>query len=127
MPISGVTVRIALNLFPNCMENLPAIQRDLIDQAMDYAVAAEQRYVPVDTGSLRDSIHKAMTGAASGIVSAGGGTRRGTGEPIDYAGFQEYGTVYNAPHPFVRPAVADTTGAIPGMAAGMGIESRLIS
>lgn len=109
------TTTIRINLFPNCMVNLPGIAREEVIRAMDYAIEVEQQEVPVATGSLRDSIHKIMTGETSGIVRAGGGTRRGTGEPIDYAIFQEYGTVYNAAHPFVRPAAdaaAQTFGDI---------------
>lgn len=129
MPVSGlgISIRISRNLFPNCVANMSGISRDAVNELMDYAIEEERGRVPVATGSLRDSIRKIMTGQSSGVVRAGGGTRRGTGEPIDYAFFQEYGTVYNAAHPFVRPAVAYAASMMDNLQATQNMESRLLS
>lgn len=99
-----VTANVRVNLLPRCMVNLPNISQRVLIQIMDYCVEVEKENVPVDTGSLRDSIRRYVIGNNGGVVRAGGGSNRSTGRPLDYAGFQEYGTRYNQPHPFVRPA-----------------------
>lgn len=54
--------------------------------------------VHVITGALRDSIHaeESDEGALAQVV-AGGGT-------VDYAGYEEFGTIYRPAHPYLRPA-----------------------
>lgn len=54
-----------------------------------------QKLAPVDTGNMKRSITSEFTD--------GGFT--GTTEPhTDYAGYVEYGTRFQAPQPFVKPA-----------------------
>jgi HK97 gp10 family phage protein len=62
-------------------------------------------------GTLRDSIIVVKAslstqegkGIVRGYVRAGGGG-------IDYAGYQEFGTRHNRPHPFLRPALYESRG-----------------
>jgi HK97 gp10 family phage protein len=61
-------------------------------------VKEARRLVPVDTGFLRDSIHVEMssdgsTGIANVVADA------------EYAGFVEFGTRYQSPQPYLRPAL----------------------
>jgi HK97 gp10 family phage protein len=104
------------------MNNLPRIARDELVRVMAKTREVEMQYAPVATGSLRDSSRVIMTGQTSGMVRIGGGTRRGTGEPIDYTIFQEYGTIHNAAHPFARPAAdyaATQIGSMPDISGAL--------
>ena len=55
-----------------------------------------RRYVPVDTGSLKKSITMEVKDDTASI-----------GTPLDYAPHIEYGTVKQAPKPFLSPALED--------------------
>lgn len=62
--------------------------------------SAAQRYAPVDTGTLRDSINIEY-GKNEDDIWADIGT------DVFYAGYQELGTSRNPPHPFLRPALVE--------------------
>lgn len=118
-----VTANVKVNLIPRCIINMPKVSQRVLIQVMDYAVEVEKNYAPVRTGALRDSIRRYVIGTNGGIVRAGGGTGR-NGEPIDYAEYQEYGTIYNAPHPFVRPTADQALNALNAVG---NIEAELLS
>lgn len=63
------------------------------DHAKDYA--------PVDTGHLRDSIQHAVADDEQAVYI---GTKD---EDVDYAKYQELGTVKMPAHPFLKPAVSN--------------------
>lgn len=56
-----------------------------------------KRLAPVDTGRLRASIHLEPNKPADTMKVSDG---------VNYGSHQEFGTVYNRPQPFMRPALA---------------------
>ena len=93
-----VTADIRVNLLPRCQINMPKVSARVLRAVMNYTAEVERGYAPVLTGALRNSIRVYLFSAESGIVRAGEGLAR------PYAPYQEYGTIYNQPHPYVRPA-----------------------
>lgn len=101
-----VTVSVLSNRFPG----MSALARAGIGAAVTRTVADVEAQAKtraaVDTGAMRNSIHGEMTGPTAGQVSTG----------VDYAVYQEYGTVHMPAHPFMNPA-ADA--ARPGFEAAI--------
>lgn len=69
-----------------------------------------KRNVPVDTGALRRSIRleriRKKGKTVSIGISAGGFVRNPrTGNIVDYAAYVEFGTRFQRPQPFLRPAM----------------------
>lgn len=64
-------------------------------QAEGYA----KSLAPVDTGRLRNSINHTQISDDTEQISA----------PVEYAVYQEFGTMKMAAHPFMKPAVMDHT------------------
>lgn len=60
-------------------------------------------------GSLRASIHQVLASLSTreGRGKVYGYVRAGNKE-VDYAGYQEFGTSHNRPHPFLRPALYES-------------------
>lgn len=57
-----------------------------------------KKLAPVDTGNLRNSItHDVDDGETAAYI----------GTNVEYAPYQELGTIYMAAQPFLKPAVAD--------------------
>lgn len=57
-----------------------------------------KKLAPVDTGNLRNSItHEVDDGEPAAYI----------GTNVEYAPYQELGTIHMAAHPFLKPAVAD--------------------
>ena len=69
------------------------IDRVLSDGAVQTQSDAQER-APVDTGRLRASIQVVRIGNHLWEVFT----------VVEYAGYQEYGTVHMSAHPFMRPA-----------------------
>ncbi len=77
------------------------------------AVEEAKRLAPVETGKLRSNIRYTISQRALRSAS-----RTGTGEMVltvgsegtPYAIYQEVGTVYTPPHPFLRPALVIALG-----------------
>ena len=74
-----------------------------LNRAMEAVGVTAEGYAkeeaPVDTGELRNSIsHATMDNHAVAI-----------GTNVEYGIYQEMGTYKMAPHPFIKPAVADHT------------------
>ena len=80
---------------------------------------------PSNTGRLRNSIHYKLAGGGTFRFNDGGGEKAKKNEKIPatpqigesfvgtnvhYAIYQEFGTKYVPPHPFMRPAVRVTRG-----------------
>jgi HK97 gp10 family phage protein len=98
---------IKINLIPNAMNNLQPsgpVARDIAMKYANFVADLERQFVPVLTGALLDTIRVTPSGEGA-IVTAGTPT-------IDYGWFQEFGTIYHRPQPFVRPA-ADGAGDCP--------------
>ena len=93
--------------------DIEEIQQELVKAGL-FAVRLAKQKAPVDTGRLRASISiadstgviqepdsEASTG--DGVTAPSGrGIRFGTN--VEYAEFLEYGTVFQAAQPFIRPA-----------------------
>jgi HK97 gp10 family phage protein len=65
--------------------------------------------VAVDSGDLKSTIRvlpgRTVNRTASAMVTAGG--RAPSGNDVNYAGYQEFGTSRMPAHPFLRPAVIE--------------------
>lgn len=70
---------------------------DLLRLALSIQNAA-RRYSPVDTGRLRSSIQ------ASALKRDRRGSYVEVGTNVEYAPYVEFGTIRQAPQPFLRPA-----------------------
>jgi hypothetical protein len=66
-----------------------------------------QFLAPVDTGALRESIFMRA-------FSEGGESGFEVGSDLDYALYQELGTVHHGPQPFLRPALEAVMGGFSG-------------
>jgi len=62
-------------------------------------VREAKKEAPVDTGRLRSSITYEM-------VETGNLPKAVVGSPVNYAEHVEFGTIYQAPQPFLRPALS---------------------
>ena len=63
-----------------------------------------KKLAPVDTGNLRNSItHEVDDGEPAVYI----------GTNVEYAPYQELGTIHMAAHPFLKPAVADHANEFP--------------
>jgi len=71
------------------------VRKELERKALK-VVREAKREAPVDTGRLRASITYEMTTGADGLPAAVIGTN------VDYAPHVEFGTIYQAPQPFLR-------------------------
>lgn len=90
-----VAVRVVSNHFPALVQRSPVAASAAV-HAEAFAIEADaKRFVPVDTGALRSSLH---TIAPAGSLTAAVGTN------VDYGFYQEYGTGRMAAQPFLRPA-----------------------
>ena len=90
---------LKVNLLPHVAHNVPIVSQEMVMELAEFVAGREREYVPVATGALQSTIqvHNLGKGAAISVGS----------DSIDYGWFQEYGTVFHVPHPFVRPAAAD--------------------
>jgi HK97 gp10 family phage protein len=112
---------------PNIKEKLAVLPEKMTDAAFEVLMAQAhlivglaQVYVPVETGSLRDSIRVERGG--EGLhwrevkVRAGGYVvNPKTGRLVDYARYQEYGTRYIPASYFLSMAVEEVKPTIEDM------------
>lgn len=75
----------------------------LIEATGELIVGVAKSLAPVDTDALQQDIKVQGTG----VDNKGTYVDVGTTEP--YALYQEFGTVHNRAHPFMRPAIAQVT------------------
>lgn len=76
----------------------------IIYEIGEQVVVVAKVFAPVDTDALQQDLKVQGTGADN----KGSYVDVGTTEP--YALYQEFGTVHNPAHPFMRPAIAQVTG-----------------
>ena len=85
----------------NSKEVLEAMQQAAVRALEKCGLAAEgyaKKLAPVDTGNLRNSItHDVDDGETAAYI----------GTNVEYAPYQELGTIYIKAQPFLKPAVAD--------------------
>ena len=92
-----VTIRVVSNRLPEASD---AVQAAVVEQVKRSTYEVEKRakeVVPVDTGTLRRSIHS---------VFERGGLRGIVGPSVDYGAYVELGTRHVAARPYMRPAAA---------------------
>lgn len=90
----SITVELRSNRLAAIAAGMMPKARALVGKTVFDVEAQAKTRAPVDTGALRNSIHGTMTGATEGEVTTG----------VEYAVYQEYGTVYQSGQPFMRPA-----------------------
>jgi HK97 gp10 family phage protein len=73
----------------------------ILSRAADEIVVKAKSYAPVDTGRLRDSIHKEVDGDGVAIIA-----------DAPYAAHVEYGTFKQRPQPYLNPAIREVTSSI---------------
>ena len=85
----------------NSKEIIEAIQQATVRAMETCGLVAEgyaKKLAPVDTGNLRNSItHDVDDGEPAAYI----------GTNVEYAPYQELGTIHMAAQPFLKPAVAD--------------------
>lgn len=93
-------VRIVFNRFDELAAQFEEQCKVAVQKAAFDIEARAKELAPVDTGNLRRSIHCEF--APDGLTGA-------VGTVVEYAVYQEFGTVKMPPHPYLRPA-ADEVG-----------------
>ena len=91
----------------------PAINASVIeaqDRTGDDILEVADKLVPVDEGDLRSTLRKGMVKRKGKIfavmhIMAGGMKGKVTGKTVDYAGYQEHGTIHMKPSPYIRPSI----------------------
>ena len=85
----------------NSKEIIEAIQQSTVRALEKCGLTAEgyaKKLAPVDTGNLRNSItHEVDDGEPAAYI----------GTNVEYAPYQELGTINMEAHPFLKPAVSD--------------------
>lgn len=71
-----------------------------VEVVVESVASMAQRFAPVDTGELRDSIRGTMEGVAETLVVEGEVVAGAAHAP-----FQEFGTIHHAPQPYLAPAL----------------------
>ena len=79
--------------------------RASVVEACDMIEGLAKGYAPVDTGRLRDSIATTIDDTGKTVVGT-------VGTDVDYAVYQEFGTIYQRGTPFMRPALDEARPAI---------------
>ena len=81
-------------------------EKALLELAIQTASQAKTLAPVGSTGELKNSItYKTLT-AGGGLDTFVGKGEAIVGSNLEYAIYQEFGTRYMAPHPFLRPAIA---------------------
>lgn len=93
----AITVRVVYNHLPQASTALHAAVVEQVKRSTLDVEARAKEVVPVDTGTLRRSIHSIFeNGGLTGIV----------GPSVDYGEPVEYGTRHMGARPYMRPAAA---------------------
>lgn len=99
MPRTHVTIRWNMRPATIAVNAATRARQAIIKAAYDVENYAK-RVVPVDTGNLKNSIQTEVISDFSATV----GPRVANFEEVYYAPFVEYGTLYMAARPYMRPA-----------------------
>jgi len=94
---------IRKNLLDSKLAKLDNAQKlGLLEGGMLVAQRAQQK-APIDTGRLKRSIHPTIPQKVrDGVQITAVGTN------VEYAPFQEFGTKYIQPHPYLTPALKES-------------------
>lgn len=91
---TSLTLVTKFNRLPQIAADIKSQGEALVQQTADNVVKGAQDRAPVDTGRLRDGIHREGGGMEATVVSE-----------APYSVFQEYGTSRMGAHPFFWPAL----------------------
>lgn len=72
-----------------------------------YTAKQAREYAHVITGYMRNHIKATKVSDTEAVVESG----------ATYSGYEEWGTRFRPPHPFLRPAMADASIHLPDMSA----------
>lgn len=95
-----ITLNWKTDRFAEFQSKCPNIALVLVEKHTDAAVDLMKQLAPVDTGHMRDSIHKVEGPKHGGMIAS-----RGVKIDAPYWVFVEYGTVHMSAQPFVTPAM----------------------
>ena len=106
MPSASASFEYAefMDVFRKIGPFLDAAAIPIVEATGELIVGVAKSLAPVDTDALQEDIQVQGTGVD------GKGTYVDVGTTEPYALFQEFGTVHNVAHPFMRPAIAQITG-----------------
>lgn len=90
----AATLTVLFNRIPALAADLKSAGDALVQKTADDIVRDAQQRAPVDTGALRDSIHREGSGSEATVACG-----------VPYDKYQEYGTSKHAAHPFFWPAL----------------------
>jgi HK97 gp10 family phage protein len=90
--------------FPSIIAQLPARADESVEQAAQAVADAARERVPVDTGTLRDSIHVIQQGDDYVVVAGN--------NKAFYGHMVEHGTSHSGAHPFLIPALEQVRAQI---------------
>lgn len=109
-----IAAKVTVNRFPQIAAALPRETSLIVRKAANDIKSHAQVLAPFDLGTLRNSITmNAAPGAQRATVSTN----------VEYAPYQEYGTRFMAPQPFMLPAAERVRPAF--IAAMKQLEARL--
>lgn len=97
MPAISVNVIIKRNDLPKMVAHLREQAPAVTEATADAIVTDAKSIVHVITGNLRDSIRAEKVDAYYWTVTAGS-------DEVDYASYEEFGTRFRGPHPYLTPA-----------------------
>ena len=109
---ASVSIRVVFDHVPQASDAVHAAVVDAVAETAYGVEARGKQLCPVDTGTLRRSIH---------TVLSKGGLRAVVGPSADYAEYVEFGTRYMAARPYMRPAAASVLRTlVPTIRARLG-------
>lgn len=86
-------------------DELDDVVEEKLEEAMTTVVlkieADASRKAPIDTGNLRGSIEGIVLGWVGEVLEAA------VGSPVEYSQYQEFGTRYMDPNPYLEPAIEE--------------------
>lgn len=91
-----------MTIFRNAIDDVLGLTDSAIDRVAEQVANDARRLAPIDTGTLRASIHveKSRRGERDVVASA------------PYAGYVEVGTSRSRAQPFLRPALYQSRGKL---------------
>lgn len=96
MATPKATLRVVFNKFPELIRKSPEKAKELVEKAAFELEARAKLDVPVDTGTLRNSIQTTFENDGfTGVVATN----------VEYAIYVEYGTRFMSARPYFTPAV----------------------
>ena len=119
--MARTTIKVEFNRFPEIAAKLPIETKAAVDKAAENVEQVARVFVPVDTGTLKASIHteheaggfvaNVMAGDATtpfGKIKRDGTVSTSKTPSRKYAVYQEFGTRRMAAQPYMTPAAEAT-------------------